>query len=54
MSRTGFMRIFCLAVLWTKLQGLPQANSLELGAFFVLILFVGEFCPLASIHRCTQ
>lgn len=27
---------------WTKLQNLPQANSLELGAFFIIILFVGE------------
>ena len=27
---------------WAKLQALPQASPLELGAFFVLILFVGE------------
>jgi hypothetical protein len=27
---------------WSKLQNLPQANSLELGAFFIIILFVGE------------
>uniref|UniRef100_A0A3Q1F3E4 Globin family profile domain-containing protein n=1 Tax=Acanthochromis polyacanthus TaxID=80966 RepID=A0A3Q1F3E4_9TELE len=32
-----------LQKVWTKLQGLPQATSLELGAFFVLVLFVGEF-----------
>uniref|UniRef100_A0A667Z6W5 Uncharacterized protein n=1 Tax=Myripristis murdjan TaxID=586833 RepID=A0A667Z6W5_9TELE len=32
---------------WTKLQGLPQANPLELGAFFVLILFVGEFVGIS-------
>uniref|UniRef100_A0A8C7QXJ5 Uncharacterized protein n=1 Tax=Oncorhynchus mykiss TaxID=8022 RepID=A0A8C7QXJ5_ONCMY len=31
----------CVCV-WTKLQNLPQANSLELGAFFIIILFVGE------------
>ncbi|CAL8282514.1 unnamed protein product [Merluccius merluccius] len=29
-----------LEKVWTKLQGLPEANSLELGAFFILILFV--------------
>lgn len=28
---------------WTKLQDLPQASSLEVGAFSVLILFAGEF-----------
>lgn len=28
---------------WAKLQGLPEANSLEIGAFFILLLFVGEF-----------
>lgn len=27
---------------WTKLQALPQASPLELGAFSVLILFFGE------------
>ena len=32
-----------LQKLANKLQGLPQASGLELGAFFVLILFVGEF-----------
>uniref|UniRef100_A0A4W5R0L0 Uncharacterized protein n=1 Tax=Hucho hucho TaxID=62062 RepID=A0A4W5R0L0_9TELE len=38
-----------LKKVWTKLQNLPQANSLELGAFFIIILFVGEpveICPL--------
>ncbi|CAJ1081119.1 hypothetical protein GBF38_011511%2C partial [Xyrichtys novacula] len=29
-----------LQKVWTKLQELPQASPLELGAFFVLILFV--------------
>lgn len=29
--------------MWTKLQDLPKASPLELGAFFVLILFVGQF-----------
>ena len=32
-----------LQKVWIKLQGLPEASPLELGAFFVLILFVGEF-----------
>ena len=32
-----------LQKVWTKLQGLPQASSLEQGAFAVLILFVGEY-----------
>lgn len=31
---------------WTKLQGLPEASPLELGAFFVLILFVGELLSI--------
>ncbi|KAF7650664.1 hypothetical protein LDENG_00122510 [Lucifuga dentata] len=40
---------------WTKLQGLPQANPLELGAFFVLILFVATFLfmiVLSCTHCC--
>ncbi|XP_008282536.1 small integral membrane protein 5 [Stegastes partitus] len=40
---------------WTKLQGLPQANSLELGAFFVLILFVATvlfMVVLSCVHCC--
>lgn len=36
--------------MWTKLQNLPQASSLELGAFFVLILFVGKFQLLSLTH----
>lgn len=35
-----FMRI--VEEVWSKLQGLPQASPLELGAFFILILFIGE------------
>lgn len=31
-----------LRKVWIKLQDLPQASRLELGAFFVLILFVGK------------
>uniref|UniRef100_A0A3B4WI10 Small integral membrane protein 5 n=1 Tax=Seriola lalandi dorsalis TaxID=1841481 RepID=A0A3B4WI10_SERLL len=41
--------------LWTKLQGLPQASPLELGAFFVLILFVATFfflVILSCVHCC--
>ncbi|KAK6301810.1 hypothetical protein J4Q44_G00278630 [Coregonus suidteri] len=40
---------------WTKLQNLPQANSLELGAFFIIILFVATFLfmiVLSCIHCC--
>ncbi|KAK6329475.1 hypothetical protein J4Q44_G00014530 [Coregonus suidteri] len=40
---------------WTKLQTLPQANSLELGAFFILILFVATFLfmiVLSCVHCC--
>lgn len=40
---------------WTKLQGLPQATSLEQGAFFVLILFVATFLfliVLSCVHCC--
>ena len=37
---------------WTKLQGLPQANPLELGAFFILILFVGESLKTVFILGC--
>uniref|UniRef100_A0A3P9KLL2 Uncharacterized protein n=1 Tax=Oryzias latipes TaxID=8090 RepID=A0A3P9KLL2_ORYLA len=32
-----------LEKLWMKLQGLGQASPLELGAFVILVLFVGEF-----------
>lgn len=32
-----------LEKLSTKLRGLLQASALDLGAFFVIILFVGEF-----------
>ncbi|KAL2101837.1 hypothetical protein ACEWY4_003598 [Coilia grayii] len=40
---------------WAKLQGLPEANSLEIGAFFILILFVATFLMLivlSCIHCC--
>lgn len=32
-----------LQKVWNKLQDLPQASPLEVGAFSVLILFAGEF-----------
>ncbi|TMS22542.1 Small integral membrane protein 5 [Larimichthys crocea] len=44
-----------LQKVWTKLQGLPQASPLELGAFFVLILFVATFLfliVLSCVHCC--
>uniref|UniRef100_A0A8C5GEQ8 Uncharacterized protein n=1 Tax=Gouania willdenowi TaxID=441366 RepID=A0A8C5GEQ8_GOUWI len=28
--------------IWTKLQGLPEADPLEVGAFIVIIVFVGK------------
>lgn len=40
---------------WTKLQGLSQAGSLELGAFSVLLLFVATvlfMILLSCIHCC--
>lgn len=40
-----------LEKVWTKLQGLPEANSLELGAFFILILFVGELMRRVVMRR---
>uniref|UniRef100_A0A673CHE9 Uncharacterized protein n=1 Tax=Sphaeramia orbicularis TaxID=375764 RepID=A0A673CHE9_9TELE len=33
---------------WVKLQSLPEANPLELGAFFVLLLFVGKFYLISN------
>uniref|UniRef100_A0AAY4CUG8 Small integral membrane protein 5 n=1 Tax=Denticeps clupeoides TaxID=299321 RepID=A0AAY4CUG8_9TELE len=44
-----------LEKVWTKLQGLPEANSLELGAFFILILFIFTFVlmiVLSCFHGC--
>ncbi|KAJ7987868.1 hypothetical protein DPEC_G00331020 [Dallia pectoralis] len=40
---------------WSKLQNLPQASSLELGAFLIIILFVSTFLfmvMLSCIHCC--
>ncbi|XP_029312801.1 small integral membrane protein 5 [Cottoperca gobio] len=44
-----------LQKVWTKLQNLPQATPLELGAFSVLILFVATFLflvVLSCVHCC--
>ncbi|MED6257770.1 hypothetical protein ATANTOWER_031095 [Ataeniobius toweri] len=41
--------------IWTKLQGLPHAGPLELGAFSILLLFVGTvlfMILLTCIHCC--
>uniref|UniRef100_A0AAQ6IA72 Small integral membrane protein 5 n=1 Tax=Anabas testudineus TaxID=64144 RepID=A0AAQ6IA72_ANATE len=40
---------------WTKLQDLPQASSLEVGAFSVLILFAATVLfmfVLSCVHCC--
>ncbi|KAJ8283863.1 hypothetical protein COCON_G00027130 [Conger conger] len=40
---------------WTKLQGLPDANPMDLGAFLVLMLFIVTFLLLivmSCIHCC--
>ncbi|KAK6311926.1 hypothetical protein J4Q44_G00175900 [Coregonus suidteri] len=42
-----------LQKLWTKLQGLPTASSLEIGAFAVLILFIVVFLLLLLITCLT-
>ncbi|XP_024259154.1 nucleoplasmin-like isoform X1 [Oncorhynchus tshawytscha] len=38
-----------LQKLWAKLQGLPTASPLEMGAFAVLVLFIG--CELNDTQR---
>ncbi|TKS90178.1 hypothetical protein D9C73_024308 [Collichthys lucidus] len=44
-----------LQKVWTKLLGLPQASPLELGAFFVLILFVAkQGMLLFSVAKATE
>lgn len=35
---------------WTKLQALPQATPLEIGAFAVVILFMGQYKPFFWYH----
>ncbi|XP_072312618.1 small integral membrane protein 5 [Eucyclogobius newberryi] len=39
--------------IWSKLQALPQAGALEIGAFAVLLLFVAAFLFLVVIS-CTS
>ncbi|KAL4648062.1 small integral membrane protein 5 [Arapaima gigas] len=44
-----------LQKVWTKLQGLPHASSLELGAFLILVLFIATFLlmiMLSCVHCC--
>uniref|UniRef100_A0A8C5BHV3 Small integral membrane protein 5 n=1 Tax=Gadus morhua TaxID=8049 RepID=A0A8C5BHV3_GADMO len=44
-----------LEKVWIKLQGLPEAHSLELGAFCILLLFVATFLlliVLSCVHCC--
>lgn len=46
-----------LGRIWVKLQGLPNANPIELGAFFVLLTFIREFLvdmffsPTLLVHQ---
>ncbi|KAK9530785.1 hypothetical protein VZT92_012267 [Zoarces viviparus] len=42
-----------LQKVWIKLQGLPQASYLELGAFLVIVLFVATFLFLIVLS-CAQ
>lgn len=42
-----------LQKVWTKLQGLPQATPLEVGAFSVLVLFVGKYLFVIGWHTDT-
>lgn len=32
-----------LSKIWVKLQGLPNANPIDLGAFFILLTFIREY-----------
>uniref|UniRef100_A0A8C7SPF0 Uncharacterized protein n=1 Tax=Oncorhynchus mykiss TaxID=8022 RepID=A0A8C7SPF0_ONCMY len=41
-----------LQKLWAKLQGLPTASPLEMGAFAVLVLFIGKL-HLSHTHTHT-
>lgn len=31
--------------MWVKLQNLPNANPVDLGAFFIILTFICEFPP---------
>uniref|UniRef100_A0A3B4BDU4 Small integral membrane protein 5 n=1 Tax=Periophthalmus magnuspinnatus TaxID=409849 RepID=A0A3B4BDU4_9GOBI len=39
--------------IWAKLQGLPRAGALEIGAFTVLLLFLATFILMVVIS-CTS
>lgn len=35
---------------WQKLQALPDADPVELGAFFILLTFIGEYFSSATSY----
>lgn len=37
-----------LSKVWQKLQALPDADPVDLGAFFVLLTFIGEYLNSAT------
>uniref|UniRef100_A0A3Q2XBV6 Small integral membrane protein 5 n=1 Tax=Hippocampus comes TaxID=109280 RepID=A0A3Q2XBV6_HIPCM len=49
------LKEFGLTKVMQKLQGLPQANPLEIGAFCVIVLFVTTFFTMmivSCLHCC--
>ncbi|KAF4092690.1 hypothetical protein AMELA_G00023570 [Ameiurus melas] len=42
-----------LQKIWTKLQTLPEANSIDIGGFLILLLFVLTFLALV-VFACAQ
>lgn len=40
-----------LSRIWVKLQGLPNANPIDLGAFFVVLTFI---CELQFFKTCSS
>ncbi|KAK5914279.1 hypothetical protein CgunFtcFv8_008733 [Champsocephalus gunnari] len=39
--------------IWVKLQGLPNATPIELGAFFVILTFILVFILMAALTCAT-
>ncbi|GAA6086424.1 small integral membrane protein 5 [Tachysurus ichikawai] len=39
--------------IWTKLQNLPEANSIEIGGFLILLLFILTFLTMV-VFACAQ
>ena len=37
-----------LEKIWAKLQGLPHASSIEIGAFLILLLFISKILTHTS------